>query len=50
VVARAQQSGVPVIGLLSSQSAELDYKDVTIPFLQGLKEIGYVEVQNVAVD
>ena len=50
VVARAQQAGVPVIGLLSVQTAELDYKDVTVPFLQGLKETGYVESQNVAVE
>jgi putative tryptophan/tyrosine transport system substrate-binding protein len=32
-VARAQQSALPVIGVLSSQSAEVDHKDVTIPFL-----------------
>jgi hypothetical protein len=31
VVARAQQPAVPVVGFLSSQSAELDYKDVTVP-------------------
>jgi hypothetical protein len=31
---RAQQAALPVIGLLSSQSAEIDYKDVTVPFLQ----------------
>jgi putative ABC transport system substrate-binding protein len=49
VVARAQQA-VPVVGILSAQSAELDYKDVTVPFLQGLKDIGYVEGQNVAVE
>ena len=41
---------MPVVGFLGSQSAELDYKDVTIPFLQGLKETGYVEGQNVAVE
>jgi putative ABC transport system substrate-binding protein len=41
---------MPVIGVLSAQSAEVDYKDVTIPFLQGLKETGYVEGQNVAVE
>jgi putative tryptophan/tyrosine transport system substrate-binding protein len=35
VVARAQQPAVPVIGLLSYQSAEVDYKNVTVPFLQG---------------
>jgi putative ABC transport system substrate-binding protein len=41
---------MPVIGFLSAQSAELDYKDVTVPVLQGLKEIGYVEGQNVTVE
>jgi putative tryptophan/tyrosine transport system substrate-binding protein len=41
---------VPVIGFLSSQSAELDYKNVTIPFLQGLKETGYVDGRNMAVE
>jgi putative ABC transport system substrate-binding protein len=50
VVARAQQSAMPVIGWLSSQSAELDYKDVTFPFLQRLKETGYAEGQNVTVE
>jgi putative ABC transport system substrate-binding protein len=40
---------MPVIGFLSSQSAEID-KEVTVPFLQGLKEAGYVEGQNVAVE
>ena len=49
VVARAQQPAVPVIGFLLTQSAN-DYKDVTIGFLQGLKETGYVEGQNVAVE
>jgi putative ABC transport system substrate-binding protein len=47
--ARAQQSAMPVIGLLLTQSAN-DYKDVTIGFLQGLKETGYVEGQNVAIE
>ena len=49
-VTRAQQAATPVIGFLSVQSAEVDYKDVTIPFLQGLKETGYIEGQNVAVE
>jgi putative tryptophan/tyrosine transport system substrate-binding protein len=49
LVARAQQAAMPVIGVLSPQSAEVDYKDATIPFLQGLKETGYVEGRNVAV-
>jgi putative tryptophan/tyrosine transport system substrate-binding protein len=45
----AQQPTLPVVGFLSAQSAEADYKDTTIPFLQGLREVGYVEGQNVAV-
>ena len=49
VVARAQQVPVPVIGYLSPQSAD-DSKFLTIPFLQGLRETGYVEGQNVAVE
>jgi putative tryptophan/tyrosine transport system substrate-binding protein len=49
VVARAQQAAVPVIGYLSPQSAD-DSKFLTIPFLQGLKETGYVEGQNVAIE
>ena len=47
-VARGQQ--VPVIGFLSAQSADDDYKNYTVPFLQGLKETGSVEGQNVAVE
>ena len=50
VVARAQQPGMPVIGFLSFQSSEADYKVVTVAFLQGLKETGFVEGQNVAVE
>ena len=49
VVARAQQPAVPVIGYLGSQSADDEYKNFTVPFLQGLKETGYVEGQNVTV-
>jgi putative tryptophan/tyrosine transport system substrate-binding protein len=47
--ARAQQPAMPVIGYLGSQSADDDYKNFIAPFLQGLKESGYVEGQNVAV-
>ena len=50
VVARAQQVAMPVIGYLGTQSADDDYKNVTVPFLQGLKETGYVEGQNVAIE
>ena len=48
LVAGAQQPAIPVVGFLFSQSA-VDYKDFTVPFLQGLKETGYVEGQNVTV-
>src|SRR5271169_1816979 len=49
-VARAQQSGIPVIGFLSSESSDNEYKVVAVPFLQGLSESGYVLGQNVAVE
>jgi putative ABC transport system substrate-binding protein len=49
-VARAQQPSMPVIGYLGTQSANDDYKNVTVPFLQGLKETGYVEGRNVAIE
>jgi putative tryptophan/tyrosine transport system substrate-binding protein len=44
--ARAQQGAMPVIGFLSSISAD----DLIVRFLQGLKETGYVEGQNVAIE
>jgi putative ABC transport system substrate-binding protein len=49
ILARAQQPAMPVIGFLSPQAAD-DFKDFTVSFLQGLKETGYVEGQNVAVE
>jgi putative tryptophan/tyrosine transport system substrate-binding protein len=49
VAARAQQPTLPVIGYLGSQSAELD-KDNTLQFLRGMKETGYVDEQNAAVE
>jgi putative ABC transport system substrate-binding protein len=50
VVTRAQQRTMPVIGYLTNlgtQSADDYYK---VAFLQGLKETGYVEGQNVAIE
>jgi putative ABC transport system substrate-binding protein len=41
---------MPVIGFLGSQSADLEYELFAVPFLQGLKETGYVEGQNVVVE
>jgi putative ABC transport system substrate-binding protein len=49
LAARAQQPAMPVIGLLGSQSAD-DSEIAYVPFLQGLKETGYVVGQNVAVE
>jgi putative ABC transport system substrate-binding protein len=49
VVTRAQQQALPVIGWLGPESGDEVYKNFTIPFLQGLKETGYAEGQNVAI-
>ena len=49
VVARAQQPEMPVIGFLAPSPLNF-YKTVTVPFLQGLKEAGFVEGQNVAIE
>jgi putative ABC transport system substrate-binding protein len=48
VAARAQQPAVPVIAYLGTQFA--DGEIYTVPFFRGLKEAGYVEDQNVAVE
>ena len=49
VLGWAQQAAMPVVGFLSSQAAD-DFENLTVSFLQGLKETGYVEGQNVAVE
>jgi putative ABC transport system substrate-binding protein len=46
-VAPAQQAAMPVIGYLNPQSAD---HDEIIPFLQSLKDAGYVDGQNVAIE
>ena len=49
LAARAQQAALPVVRFLSPQTTDDDYKNFTVPFLQGLKETGYVEGNNVAI-
>jgi putative ABC transport system substrate-binding protein len=45
LAASAQQPAMPVVGYLSAQSADDEYKNFTVSVLQGLKETGYVEGQ-----
>src|SRR6266436_6615974 len=49
LVARAQQAATPVVGFLNSASPD-GYAPYVAAFRQGLKETGYVEEQNVAID
>src|SRR5882757_6405530 len=48
LAARAQQAGMPMIGFLHPGSADA-VADRLRAFRQGLKDIGYVEGENVAV-
>ena len=49
LTAHAQQSAMPVIGLLGSQSAA-EWAHLVAAFREGLREIGYVEGQNAAIE
>ena len=49
IVARAQQPAMPVIGLLNATSPEANTERMRA-FRQGLKEVGYVEGDNVAIE
>src|SRR5262245_23140822 len=49
MVARAQQSAMPVIGFLHSQSPDA-FTEPLREFRQGLKDTGYVEGENVAIE
>jgi putative ABC transport system substrate-binding protein len=46
---RAQQRTLPVIGILGSATAEVGASRVNA-FMQGLKETGFVEGQNIAIE
>ena len=46
---RAQQSAMPVVGFLSSR-APGENEAILVAFRRGLKEVGYVEGQNVTVE
>src|SRR5262249_31391599 len=49
LAARAQQQAMPVVGILSSRSLSSS-ADLLRAFRQGLKETGYIEDQNVAIE
>jgi putative ABC transport system substrate-binding protein len=49
LVARAQQRALPVIGLFGTQTAD-NTNDFIVGFLQSLKESGYVEGRNFAIE
>jgi putative ABC transport system substrate-binding protein len=48
IMARAQQLAMPVIGLINPQSPDT-YTDVLRAIRQGLKDIGYIEGENVVI-
>ena len=49
LAARAQQAAIPVVGFLNSASAD-GYAMAVRAFRQGLKDTGFVEGRNVAIE
>ena len=49
LAARGQQPAMPVIGFLNGQSPQ-GYASFLAAFLQGLKQAGYVDGQNAAIE
>jgi putative tryptophan/tyrosine transport system substrate-binding protein len=50
LAARAQEPTMPMIGYLSYTTAEYEAAALLPAFRQGLREIGYVEEQNVTIE
>ena len=50
LAARAQQPGMPVVGFLDIRSPDTLMEDRLRAFRQGLKDTGYVERENVAIE
>ena len=50
LAARAQQPAMPVVGFMHILSPEREGGDYAARFRQGLKETGFIEGQNVAVE
>jgi putative ABC transport system substrate-binding protein len=49
LASRAQQAAMSVIGFLSSTSSD-PYQPFVVAFLQGLKEVGFIEGQNFTIE
>jgi putative ABC transport system substrate-binding protein len=50
LTARAQQPAMPMVGFMNVNTSAESASDLVAAFRQGLKEIGFVEGQNVAVE